>query len=44
VAAQLGFSERTVKYHMGEIVARLHLDNRAQAIEYARRMGWIGGR
>jgi DNA-binding NarL/FixJ family response regulator len=44
VAAELGFSERTVKYHMGEIVARLHLDNRAQAVEYARRMGWIGGR
>ena len=44
VAARLGFSERTVKYHMGEIVARLHLDNRAQVIEYARRMGWVGGR
>jgi DNA-binding NarL/FixJ family response regulator len=44
IAAELGFSERTVKYHMGEIVARLHLDNRAQAVEYARRMGWIGGR
>jgi DNA-binding NarL/FixJ family response regulator len=44
VAAELGFSERTVKYHMGEIVARLHLENRAQAVEYARRMGWIGGR
>ena len=44
VAAQLGFSERTVKYHMGEIIARLHMDNRAQVIEYARRMGWVGGR
>jgi DNA-binding NarL/FixJ family response regulator len=44
VAAKLGFSERTVKYHMGEIVARLHLDNRTQALEYARRMGWISGR
>lgn len=44
VAATLGFSERTVKYHMGEIVARLHMDNRAQVIEYARRMGWVGGR
>ncbi len=43
VAAELGFSERTVKYHMGEIIARLHLDNRAQVIEYARRMGWISG-
>ncbi len=44
IAAQLGFSERTVKYHMGEIVARLHLDNRAQVIEYARRIGWVRGR
>ena len=44
VAAKLGLGERTVKYHMGEIVARLHLDNRAQVIEYARRMGWVGGR
>ncbi len=44
VGSQLGFSERTVKYHMGEIIARLHLDNRAQVVEYARRMGWIGGR
>jgi DNA-binding NarL/FixJ family response regulator len=44
VAARLGFSERTVKYHMGEIVARLHMDNRDQVIEYARRMGWVGGR
>jgi DNA-binding NarL/FixJ family response regulator len=42
VAAKLGFSERTVKYHMGEIIARLHVDNRAQVIEYARRMGWVG--
>ncbi len=44
VAAKLGLGERTVKYHMGEIVARLHMDNRAQVIEYARRMGWVGGR
>ena len=44
VAAKLGLGERTVKYHMGEIIARLHLDNRAQVIEYARRMGWVGGR
>lgn len=44
VAAKLGLGERTVKYHMGEIVARLHMDNRTQVIEYARRMGWVGGR
>ena len=42
VGAKLGLSERTVKYHMGEIVARLHLENRAQVIEYARRAGMVG--
>lgn len=35
--AQMHLSERTIKYHMGEIIARLHMDNRAQAIEFARR-------
>jgi two-component system NarL family response regulator len=39
VGAELGLSERTVKYHMGEIVARLHLANRAQVLEYARKAG-----
>jgi two-component system NarL family response regulator len=39
--AKLGLSERTIKYHMGEIIARLHLDNRAQVIEYARRSGLV---
>lgn len=38
VAAALNIAEPTVKYHMGEIVARLHLKNRAQAIAYAERM------
>lgn len=37
VGAGLHLSERTVKYHMGEIVERLHLENRAQVIEYAQR-------
>ena len=37
VAAALCLSERTIKYHMGEILARLHLENRAQVVEYARR-------
>lgn len=35
VAEHMGISERTVKYHMGEILARLQLENRAQAIAYA---------
>jgi two-component system NarL family response regulator len=41
VAVRLYLSERTIKYHMGEIIARLHLENRAQVIEYARRSGLI---
>lgn len=38
VGAKLFLSERTIKYHMGEIIEKLHLENRRQAIEYARRM------
>jgi DNA-binding NarL/FixJ family response regulator len=41
VGAKLNLSERTIKYHMGEIVGRLHLDSRAEAIEYARRAGMV---
>jgi len=40
--ARLFVTERTIKYHMGEIVRRLHLRNRAQVIEYARRSGLAG--
>ena len=39
VAATLKISERTVKYHIGEILNCLHLENRAQVITYAARMG-----
>lgn len=35
----LGLTERTVKYHMGKILERLHLDNRAQLIAYATQSG-----
>jgi two-component system NarL family response regulator len=38
VGSTLQISERTVKYHMAEIVERLQLENRAQAVEYVRRM------
>jgi len=41
VGAELHLSERTIKYHMGEIIARLHLESRAQVIEYARRSGLV---
>ena len=39
VGAKLFLSERTIKYHMGEIVQHLHIKNRIEAIEYARRSG-----
>jgi DNA-binding NarL/FixJ family response regulator len=35
----LGLTERTIKYHMGEILERLHLENRAQVIAFAARTG-----
>jgi DNA-binding NarL/FixJ family response regulator len=38
--ARLSLSPRTIKYHMEEIMDRLHLDNRAQVMAYAGRMGW----
>ena len=41
VGARLCLSERTIKYHMSEIVARLQLENRAQVLEYARRAGLV---
>ena len=34
VALQLGLAEVTIKYHMGEILARLHLNSRREAIRY----------
>lgn len=37
----MGITERTVKYHMGRILELLHLENRAQVIAYAARMGLI---
>ena len=41
VGAKLCLAERTIKYHMGEIVQQLQLENRAQVIEYARRTGLV---
>jgi len=40
-AAQLGLTERTIKYHMGEIMDRLHLENRAEVLAYARAAGLL---
>lgn len=41
VAARLFLSERTVKFHMGQIVRRLQLKNRMEVIDYARRTGLV---
>jgi DNA-binding NarL/FixJ family response regulator len=41
VAARLGLTERTIKYHMGEIMDRLHLENRAEVLAYARDTGLL---
>ncbi len=39
VGARLFLSERTIKYHMAEIMYRLHLENRTQVLAFAGRMG-----
>jgi DNA-binding NarL/FixJ family response regulator len=39
VGATLSLSEHTVKYHMGQILQRLHLKNREQVVAYALRNG-----
>ena len=39
VGAALNLSENTIKYHMGEVLQRLHLKNREQVVAYARRSG-----
>jgi DNA-binding NarL/FixJ family response regulator len=39
VAERLALSERTVRYHMKEIMERLHLEHRAQVIAYAWQLG-----
>ena len=43
VAAALSLSEHTIKYHMGEILQRLHLKNREQVVAYALRNGLVKG-
>lgn len=39
VADRVSLTPRTVKYHMGEIVRKLHLRNRAQVVAYGGAMG-----
>jgi DNA-binding NarL/FixJ family response regulator len=39
VGATLNLSENTIKYHMGDVLQRLHLKNREQVVAYALRTG-----
>lgn len=39
IGQSLHLSEPTVRYHMGQIMERLHLENRAQVIAYAAQHG-----
>jgi two-component system NarL family response regulator len=39
VGARLALSERTVRYHMAEIMQALHLEHRSQVIAYAGQIG-----
>jgi DNA-binding NarL/FixJ family response regulator len=41
IGARLFLTERTVKYHIGEILGRLHLKTRREAIDYARHKGLV---
>ncbi|MDR7409887.1 MAG: response regulator transcription factor [Armatimonadota bacterium] len=41
IAALLQISENTVKYHLKNILAKLHLRNRAEVVAYAARHGWL---
>ena len=39
IATALGISDATVKFHMSNILNKLHLENRAQAVAFAHRHG-----
>jgi DNA-binding NarL/FixJ family response regulator len=41
IAVRLGIAERTVKFHVGEILARLGAGNRAQAVAIAQQRGLL---
>jgi len=44
IAAKLFITERTVKYHMQEILQKLHLQNKSQVIAYAVRTGLVSSK
>ena len=41
IASQLNVTENTVKYHLKNILEKLHLRNRAQAVAYAMQTGLL---
>lgn len=41
LAAYLGVSENTIKFHVRNVLDKLHLRNRAQAVSYALRRGLV---
>jgi DNA-binding NarL/FixJ family response regulator len=43
MAAALSISEATVKFHMTNVLTKLHLENRAQVVAYAHRHGLADG-
>jgi DNA-binding NarL/FixJ family response regulator len=43
LAERLVVSENTVKYHLRNILSKLHVQNRAQVVAYAVRHGMVGG-
>jgi DNA-binding NarL/FixJ family response regulator len=42
IARELGVTERTIKYHLAEIFARVNATSRAEAVARASANGWIG--
>ncbi len=42
VGRELALSERTVRYHLAEIMQRLHLEHRSEVIAYAGKLGLLG--
>jgi two-component system, NarL family, nitrate/nitrite response regulator NarL len=44
IARELGVTERTIKYHLGEIFSRAKASSRAEAVARACALGWISPR
>ena len=44
IGGKMNLSEAAIKYHMGEITGRLHLENRSQVIAFASEIGLTSGK